>query len=176
MKIPKRVFFVRCAESVPCPCCENDLKVIGSRKRKVRMVCEQIKILIIRRLRCVNCSRIHHELPDFLVPYKRYESAGIEKVVLESEISDLSADDATLYRLRKWFYGMLPHFLGCLRAIAIRLGQACVTSQSVLSLSVHQRIGLYVGNAPGWLARIVRPVANSNLWIHTRSAFLSEIT
>ena len=168
------MFSVRCTEFIPCPCCGSDLKVIGSRKRKVRMSTEQIKILIIRRLRCVNCNRIHHELPDFLVPYKRYESAGIEQVVSESESSNLPADNATLYRLRKWFYEMLPHFLGCLRAIAIRLGQDCVTSPSVPSLSVHQRIGLYVGNAPGWLKRIVRSVANSNLWIHTRSAFLSK--
>ena len=138
------------------------------------MVSEEIKILIIRRLRCINCNRIHHELPDFLVPYKRYESAAIEKVVLEPKASDLAADDATLYRLRKWFHEMLPHFLGCLRAIAIRLGQDWVTSLSVPSLSVHQRIGHYVGDAAGWLARIVRPVANSNLWIHTRSAFLSK--
>ncbi|WP_242966792.1 DUF6431 domain-containing protein [Desulfosporosinus sp. FKA] len=31
-------------------------------------------------MRCVNCRRIHHELPDCLVPYKRYESTCIESV------------------------------------------------------------------------------------------------
>jgi hypothetical protein len=26
---------------------------------------------------------------------------------------------------------------------------------------------------PGWLARLVRPVANAHLWVHTRFAYLS---
>ncbi|WP_425387641.1 hypothetical protein [Aneurinibacillus terranovensis] len=42
------------------------------------------------------------------------------------------------------------------------------------SLSALQRIGRLVGNAPRWLARIVRPIVNDNLWLHTRFAFLSE--
>lgn len=58
-------------------------------------------------------------------------------------------------------------------SIAIRLGQDPVKEPSVLSQSVHQRIGHYVGHDPGWLKRIVRPLVNANLWIHTRSAFLS---
>lgn len=170
-------FYVRCTEFVPCPCCGNDLKVVGSRKRKSKTPDGQTKILIIRRLRCLSCSRIHHELPDCLVPYKRYASLSIEHVLTEAQSPPvLAADDATLYRLKKWFYGILPYLIGCLRSIAIRLGGDPVKEPSVLSQSVHQRIGHYVGNEPGWLARIVRPIVNANLWIHTRSAFLSAST
>lgn len=134
-------------------------------------------MLIIRRLRCTHCRRIHHELPNCLVPYKRYESACIERVVLKSSESlDIAADEATLYRMRVWFNSLLPYLLGSLNTIAIRLGQAPVDESSVSSQSAHQRIGHYVGNATGWLARIVRPIANSNLWVHTRSAFLSANT
>ncbi|WP_350340495.1 DUF6431 domain-containing protein [Paenibacillus hexagrammi] len=25
---------------------------------------------------CTQCRKIHHELPDCIVPYKRYESSG----------------------------------------------------------------------------------------------------
>jgi len=171
------VFFVRCAESVPCPCCGEQLAVIGSRKRKYKNSDGQTKVLIIRRLRCTHCRRIHHELPDCLVPYKRYESACIESVILKVPGSlDVAADNATLYRIRMWFNTLLPYLLGCLNIIAIRLGQAPVEEQSVSSQSAHQRIGFYVGNASGWLARIVRPIANLNLWIHTRSVFLSAST
>ncbi|MDI6915070.1 MAG: DUF6431 domain-containing protein [Desulfitobacteriaceae bacterium] len=167
-------FFVRCAESVPCPCCGEQLSVIGSRKRKSKNSVGQTKVLVIRRLRCVECRRIHHELPDCLVPYKRYESASIECVVSkDSESSDVAADDATLYRMRVWFNTLLPYFLGCLNSIAIRLGQAPVGEPSVPSLSAHQTIGLHIGYTAGWLARIVRFVVNANLWVHTRSAFLS---
>ncbi len=90
--------------------------------------------------------------------------------------TDIAADEATLYRLKIWFYRQLPYLLGALRAIAICLGQTPVEESSVPSPSAHQRIGCYVGNAPGWLARIIRPIANSNLWVHTRSAFLSAST
>ncbi|MGI6649770.1 MAG: DUF6431 domain-containing protein [Bacillota bacterium] len=37
-------------------------------------------VLVIRRLRCRHCHRIHHELPDILVPYKRHSSESIESV------------------------------------------------------------------------------------------------
>ncbi|MGI6450950.1 MAG: DUF6431 domain-containing protein [Desulfitobacteriia bacterium] len=171
------MFLVRCTELIPCPCCGNDLKVIGSRKRKSKETGEETKILIIRRLRCKNCNRIHHELPDCLVPYKRYASLSIEQVLSEAQSPpDLAADEVTLYRLKKWFRGILPHLLGGLRSIAIRLSQDPVKEPSVLSQTVHQRIGHYVGNEPGWLARIVRPIVNANLWVHTRSAFLSTNT
>ena len=170
------MFFVRCAEKSTCPCCGEDLKVISCRKRKSKNSLGETRILIIRRLRCANCNRIHHELPDCLVPYKRYESESIERIVNETEQPDVAADDATIYRLRMWFHKLLPYLIGCLRAIAIRLGQIPVEEPSVPSLSAHHRIGFYVGNASGWLARIVRPIANSNLWAHTRSAFLSKST
>lgn len=108
------------------------------------------------------------------MPYKRYESTCIECVVSEnSGLSDVAADNATLYRMRVWFNTLIPYFLSCLNAIAIRLGQDIVEEPSVPKLSAHQRIGLYVGDTAGWLARIVRPIANANLWVHTRLAWLS---
>jgi len=177
---PQIGFYVRYGEFVPCPCCNNDLKVIGSRKRKVKDSDENKKTLIIRRMRCKNCHKIHHELPDCLVPYKRYGSESIESLFSnELTTSDLAADEATLHRLRKWLYSLLPYFLSCLNSIAFRLGLDQVYEQSpssTQSKSIWQRIEYYVGNEPGWLARIVRPVVNANLWIHTRSAFMSTST
>jgi hypothetical protein len=134
----------------------------------------ECRLLVIRRLRCSQCRQIHHELPDCVVPYKRYESACIEQVVSEPEaLSTVEADDATLQRWKRWFREHNMYFLGCLRSIAIRFQQDPVEKLSIPSQSVHHRIGHYVGDAPGWLARVVRPVVNSNLWLHTRFAFLS---
>jgi len=104
------------------------------------------------------------------VPYKRYASADIEKVLTEEESA---ADNATLYRLKRWFHSRLPYLLASLRSLSLRLGGDPVKEPSVLSQSVHQRIGHYVGSDPGWLKRIVRPLVNANLWLHTRSDFLS---
>ncbi|UQZ82172.1 hypothetical protein SK3146_01329 [Paenibacillus konkukensis] len=167
-------FFVRCAEVVPSPCCGEALSVIGSRKRKLVDEGGDCRLLVIRRLRCKGCRKIHHELPDCVVPYKRYESACVEQVVSESEVpSTVAADDATLRRWKIWFREQTVYLLGCLKSIAIRFHQDPVEKTSVPSQSAHHPIGHVVGDASGWLARIVRPVANSNLWLHTRSACLS---
>lgn len=159
---------------VPCPCCGEELKVIGSRKRISRNATGEAKVLFLRRLRCTSCCKIHHELPDCLVPYKRYESTCVEDVVSEvAEGAVVAADDSTLYRWRSWYNELATYWCGALSSITVRFHQEPVKVSSTPSLSAHQRIGQIVGDAPGWLARVVRPIANVNLWLHTRSAFLS---
>ncbi|SHE99756.1 hypothetical protein SAMN02745133_01613 [Desulforamulus putei DSM 12395] len=166
-------FFVRGAEIVPCPCCGRELRVIGSRLRKSIKPSGDIIVLNIRRLRCTHCSKIHHELPDFIVPYKRYDADSIETVVSNDSVQAIAADDCTLYRWRNWFQVMANYLLGCLISLSIRNFQVPVDILSVAPQSALQRIGHFVGDAPGWLGRIVRPITNLNLWLHTRSAFLS---
>lgn len=168
------MFFVRSMEQIPCPCCGERLNVIGSRRRKYLTSLSQPKVLVIRRLRCCHCSRIHHELPDVLVPYKRYASEAIEPVVADEPALSVAVDESTLTRWRHWFAECAEHFAGCLESIRIRYGHDSAQEPSALASSVLQRIWHYVGESPLWLARVVRPVANTNHWIHTRSAFLSE--
>ncbi|CAB3389576.1 conserved protein of unknown function [Kyrpidia spormannii] len=158
---------------MPCPCCEGALGVIGSRRRGcVRASGEKIQ-LIIRRLRCGRCRRIHHELPDILVPYKRHEALGIEAAVSEPPADHVGAEESTLRRWRHWFAGWAPYAAGCLNALAHRFGFP-VESSSTCPQSALRRIGRLVGEASGWLARAVRPMANANLWVQTRSACLSS--
>ncbi|TLS48300.1 hypothetical protein FE782_31405 [Paenibacillus antri] len=168
-------FSVRCAEVVPSPCCGESLSVIGSRRRKLFEATGEQKLLVIRRMRCLGCRKIHHELPDCIVPYKRYESACVESVVAPGagEIA-VAADHSTLCRWRSWFRLQTTHLLGCLASIAIRFGLDVAEESSVPSQTAHHRFGRFVGDADGWLGRAVRSVANSNFWVHTRSAFLSE--
>lgn len=163
--------FVRSKEQISCPCCNGKLKCIGSRTRKFT---DNIgdKKLRIRRLRCKTCNKIHHELPDFLIPYKRYGSKGIESVVMDDKNTPVPADESTLFRWRTWFKESVHHFIGCLTSIAIRLGRASV-GDFYNTMSLLQRLWHYVGDAEGWLARVVRSVVNSNNWVHTRSAFLT---
>jgi hypothetical protein len=176
LNIAKTVFFVRSTETVPCPCCGQELEVIGSRKR----ICKQSGCddlwLIIRRMRCISesCGKIHHELPDMLVPYKRYAAEHIEQVVSTSAPIDVAVDEATLYRWRCWFRDWSTYAMGCLESIRIRLSlDPPVLVSSDPAQSVLQQIGHLVGEASGWLSRVVRPIANTQLWVHTRSAFLS---
>lgn len=170
---PIRVFFVRSAEQNYCPCCSGELKVVGSRRRACINGLGEKLVLIIRRLRCVDCKRIHHELPDILVPYKRYVCESIEVVVSGNSNLSVTADESTIGRWRSWLLKLSDYFLGCLVSITSRYGRETAGGVSSLPKSKLQRIWQHVGDAPGWLARLVRPVANLNLWLHARSAFLS---
>lgn len=167
------MFFVRSKEQSICPCCGKKLKVIGSRHRGCIKDSGEKMDLIIRRLSCAKCNRIHHELPDILVPYKRHSIESIEAVLSEGTEITVPADEATIRSWRIWFQSMLNYFLGCLLSITIHCGKEFVEEKASLPESKLQKIWQYVGDAPGWLARLVRPIVNSNLWLHTRYAFMS---
>ncbi len=171
LKTTNPVFFVRSKEQSFCPCCNGALKSIGSRIRKCTNNAGNTIKLRIRRLRCKNCHKIHHELPDLLIPYKRYDSKCIESVVADDKTLSVPADDSTLSRWKVWFMKSAYHFSGCLVSIAIQTGKDSVEDYD--SMSLLQRLWHHVGDAEGWLARIVRPIANSNNWVHTRSAFVT---
>jgi len=131
---------------------------IGTRARKYRNSLSEQLTLRIRRLRC-KCGKIHHELPDILVPYKRYEAACIEKVVSEPKGSaTIALDESTICRWKAWFRERIAHWIGGLVSIAIRF-KLPVEVRSLPSQSVHQRIGHLVGHADGWLKEL------SDLWL-----------
>lgn len=162
-------YHVSCQERIVCPVCGGiELKVIGSRNRKVLKSDGESITLVIRRLRCNSCNRIHHELPDIIVPYKRYSSQGIEAIV-DGKEEEVSCEESTIYRIRKWFREYREYLAGCLGSVAAQLGFKTIPNMP----SAFQRIKAYVGKEAGWLARAVRTIANTNNWVHTRSAFLA---
>lgn len=118
------------------------------------------EILSIRRLRCLSCRKIHHELPDRLVPYKRYEAKVLELVHAGNLDAVVEPALSTLYRWRQWFSWFIRYADRCKEALSFRFG---LTG----NLSFGEASGF------GWLARTVQMVANTNLWLHTRSAWLS---
>lgn len=61
---------------------------------------------MIRRLWCPRCKRIHHELPDFLSPYKHFISACIEKV-FQKQGGTICCENSTIYRWRRWLRDLL---------------------------------------------------------------------
>lgn len=157
-------FFVRSAESGHCPCCAMPLAVVGSRPRVWYQSSGDKAKLIIRRLYCEDCKKIHHELPNILVPYKRYDAQSIETVVSDLIHIDVAADESTIARWRSWFLVWVLYAEGCLQSFSIRFGQI-VRELSSPSQSALHPLGHFVGNAAGWLSRAVRPIINVNLWI-----------
>jgi hypothetical protein len=176
LKIPKLAFLVRGAGRISSPCCGKSMSVIGTRNRKCKERSGEVRVYDIRRLVCDNCGRIHHELPDFLVPYKRYDRECIETVLSNPTTHDIPADESTLFRWGDWFNSFVDYWIGCLVSIMLRTKQENIPLDltSTIPMTALQRIGRLVGDAPRWLERIVRPIVNINLWLHTRSAFLSE--
>ena len=157
------MFFVQSAEVVPCPCCNKGLDVVGSRKRIwFKRNGERAK-LVIRRLNCERCRRIHHELPDLLVPYKRYDAESIEAALSESNYGDTAAEESTLSRWRAWFAVFAIHAVACLQSLALRFGKP-VPNTAATSHSTLLALQQYIGDAPKWLSRVVCPIVNDNRW------------
>lgn len=162
-------YYVKSEENSICPVCGcPELKVIGSRKRSTLQGDGGTIILIIRRLRCGNCRRIHHELPDILVPYKRYAGTVIE-AILDGASTEVCCENSSIFRIKRWFAGVSGYMAGCLSAIAAQMGLKIKISNG----SAIRRIKDLVGDAGDWLARVVRTMVNTNNWVQTRSAFLS---
>ena len=167
---PSQIFFVRSLEPFFCPRCHSDQRiVIGSRNRiLIRTTGIKIK-LRIRRLRCKSCKTIHHELPSEVIPYKRHEAESIEAVLEERELLDTPADELTLKRWRAWFAGLAGHLLGALMSAARRSNVKI--NMAPFAGCALRRIRRAVGDAPGWLSRIVQTAVKNNCWVQTRSAF-----
>ena len=165
-------FLVGSAECLPCPCCQGVLELFGRRRRGQILGSGEKRWLLIRRLHCADCNKIHHELPDVLVPYKRHEAQSIEQVIENRESASVAGDESTLNRWRAWFAGWAPYACGCLEALRQRFSLRVEASSSPTS-SALRGLGRYVGNAGGWLARTVRPIANAHLYAATRSAWMS---
>jgi hypothetical protein len=113
-------------------------------------------ILIIRRLYCPKCERIHHELPDCIVPYKRHCAETIEEIVNSGAKAEVPVKDGrSLQRILAWWIAMLPYFLGILNGLS-------------------EKHKMWFGNPPAFKT-IIRAVVNTNHWnfaysMSTRSA------
>ena len=123
--------------------------------------------LIIRRLRCGRCCRLHHELPDSVVPYKRYDAETIEEVLTpEENIPSFPCETSTAVRLRLWFLLLRSYFEGTVRALLFLHRH---------DRDIQEKLSVLIPLDParlenGWLKRLVRIIVNSGRWRQTRSA------
>jgi hypothetical protein len=117
--------------------------------------------LVIRRKQCQSCGKIHHELPDLLVPYKHYDAESMECAL---EGAPVVADESTLYRWQIWFAAWVVYANGFLHSLSMRYHLPVVHS-SMPTQSVLHVLGRFVGSKAGLLSRVVRPIANSHAWV-----------
>jgi hypothetical protein len=129
---------------------------------------------MIRRLRCSECGKIHHELPGFLAPYKHFDAESVEKGATQpSAKMDIDVEESTLWRWRKWYQEIQEWMKYCVASLKLQLNMEAKTGLSIQPLPVHPDNGQKgVGNRLR-LTQIVRILVNSNFWRSTRFAFLS---
>ena len=65
-------------------------------------------MLNLRRLKCKSCRKIHSELPDYIIPYKRYCAEIIEEVSVTGH-SRIPEDTCTRQKIKQWYHRILGH-------------------------------------------------------------------
>jgi len=144
------VYYVLSDEKINCPICScKHMRGKGRRKRGVIKTSGDKILLIIRRLLCGNCLKIHHELPSIIVPYKRHNTETIENI-LNNEYINVSCEESTISRIKSWWAVMQKYI-----------------SAIVMSLNEKYQVEI---TAVQKLPQIVRALANTHLWPGTRSA------
>lgn len=110
-------------------------------------------------MKCQSCLKIHHELPDLIVPYKRYCAEIIVKTISDSSdgIDTFPGETSTLIRLRVWFK-LLREYISRVREHYLLLFKIDLYSINL--------------NTSGGLKIIVRILVNLNLWPQTRLALI----
>lgn len=138
--------------------------MIGSRRRILYKQDSSCIFLVVRRLRCLGCKKISHELPDIVVPYKHYESDTIASELrgdMLPEIDCCPAETSTINRWKHWFFCRQIFLEKSLRTLQNRHGSSSFFILPLSPLS-HQ--------PKGWFRFLVYYLVNSGFWIHTRFA------
>jgi rubredoxin len=68
-------------DKTACPSCGGCLKSYDRVQRIIRTKGRATRHEEIRRMRCSICGTVHRELPDYILPYKQYESEVIRGVL-----------------------------------------------------------------------------------------------
>ena len=151
----KQASYVWADEPLNCPSCDSsDLIRKGWRSRKLITFIGSFVLLFIQRVRCKACNKIHHVLPDTIVPYKRYDAETIESVIRgnpEQALCEL--EEQEIYRIKKW-WGEMAHYISKKAPVVFAKREIQISSESALTT-------------------VVRSLANTHLWPGTRSVLVS---
>jgi len=161
---------VRSKEESFCPICGKLLSCIGSRLRHFINGLGTKSKFYIRRLRCPGCRKIHHEIPDCLIPYKRYSAKVIEKVISRGPgggVAGYPCEESTEKRLKSWFWDRLDIFHNALESIKAVHNNNPDIDHVINSLLPLRRFSYF---PDGWLKVLVRLLVNGARWQQTRFA------
>ena len=148
----EQVSYVHPDEALNCPFCAcAELIRKGWRRRKLFILIGTFIVLMIRRVKCKKCRRIHHVLPSTIVPYKRYDAETIENII-EGNSDETCCEESAINRIKAWWTELCIYIL-MIAPVIMEKRQVQVKPESKLT-------------------EIVRILANAHLWPGTRSVLV----
>ena len=160
-KMGEGIFVISGTEPLTCPICGGKLAAYDRKKRKVHTRSSGIIVLLLRRLRCKDCGRLHTELPDFLVPYKRYSLGNIEDVLAGSRIGSPD-DERTRGKIRKWYREIRIYLDGIWKRLVSQKfapPKRTPTFHEMVTVAVNS--GFWTTHPNGPVRPVLKPVASS---------------
>jgi len=176
------VFFVISEEAFAlCPICDKPLEYHSWVKRRLKNILDIKNTYNIRVMKCNNkaCTQTYHrELPDFIIPYRRYDANSIETAIdHDNEEILIAPDESTIKRWQAWFKSSVTQIMMALISVAVEIEDSAKASslanQEYTSITPLKTIKEIVGRKVRWLNETVRILVNSAKWSFNRSAFLS---
>jgi hypothetical protein len=164
----KKVFFIKSSEKCSCPVCDGALISRDSRLRKVIRKSGEVIRIRVRRLKCTVCEKLHTELPDFIHPFKQYESAAVQSA-LDGNHDDCPAEDSTIRRWRTEFQQQTEQINGILTALWMQS-----SGRHWYVLSAFSLLDTIIQSQKDWLSFVNRTLLNSGYAAYTQSAFCPE--
>ena len=144
----EQVRYVRVDEKIICPVCACEVLIKkGWRKRTMVLIDDEVVVLMVCRVRCKGCNKIHHVLPDIIVPYKRHDLETVEKIIQGNQ-NETFCEESVINRIKAWW-----------RKLVLYVSILEISAQSQISVSPESQ-----------LPKTVQVLANNHLWPRTRIA------
>jgi len=157
----EEIFVISGTEPLSCPICGGKLSAYDRKARKVRTQAGEIETLLLRRLRCKHCQRLHTELPDFLVPYKRFCRESIEDVLAKSR-TGAPDDERTRSKIRKWYSRIRIFLDGIWQRLVNQKFASPQKIPTLLELVIAAvNSGFWTTHPNGHVRSVLKPVASS---------------
>lgn len=159
--------FVQSGESSICPICSEMLTMRSWRARMLIDSCGSKVVYQIRRLLCSKCNKIHHELPDCMIPYKRHCTETIGKIALgavNSISNDAPCEENTIFRIRLWWGAVLPYFLNIMETLSQKYRLDLNIDHQHNINPGRQLTNNYISSMRAF-KKIMRAIVNSGNWI-----------
>ena len=142
-------------EIIPCPSCETgELFTRGTCHRCAINTAGEKEHYQLRVLQCRNCNKTHRELPEPLVPYKRYDGETIIKAANEPDKAP--CDFRSVDLILKWLTWFIDYAAHIQQSLEVEIAAPPLPKMSG-KYEIHSLFA--------WVKRVV----NSGNWSHKRT-------